>query len=81
MHLYLNYVVGANNKCSNIICCRKEYGIATEPQNAAGPFGSIGFCDIPLTLLDKMTQKINELAPDSLFWTGDATPHDLWNLS
>ena len=55
--------------------------MATDPEYAAGPCGSIGKCDIPVSVLDKMTDKVNELAPDALFWTGDATPHDLWSLS
>ena len=55
--------------------------MATDPEYAAGPYGSIGKCDIPVSVLDKMTDKVNELAPDALFWTGDATPHDLWSLS
>lgn len=25
-----------------------------------------------------MGDKVNELAPDVLFWTGDIPPHDLW---
>lgn len=28
-----------------------------------------------------MGDKINELSPDALFWTGDITPHDMWNQS
>lgn len=28
-----------------------------------------------------MAEKINELAPDVLFWTGDVPPHDQWNYS
>ena len=28
-----------------------------------------------------MGDKINELKPDALFWTGDITPHDMWNQS
>mmetsp|Transcript_20902 Transcript_20902/g.25686 ORF Transcript_20902/g.25686 Transcript_20902/m.25686 type:complete len:105 (-) Transcript_20902:893-1207(-) len=28
-----------------------------------------------------MGDKINELQPDALFWTGDITPHDIWNQS
>ena len=28
-----------------------------------------------------MADKINELQPDALFWTGDITPHDMWNQS
>jgi sphingomyelin phosphodiesterase len=28
-----------------------------------------------------MAEKINEIAPDVLFWTGDVPPHDQWNYS
>lgn len=28
-----------------------------------------------------MGDKINDLKPDLLFWTGDITPHDMWNQS
>ena len=55
--------------------------MATDPESAAGPLGSIALCDIPVSVLDKMTEKINELAPDTLFWTGDAVPHVLWKNS
>jgi hypothetical protein len=64
-----------------MICCRNENGLATDPESAAGSFGSIALCDIPVSVLDKMTEKINELAPDTLFWTGDAVPHELWKNS
>jgi hypothetical protein len=44
-------------------------------------YGTVSNCDAPVALLDKMTEKINELAPDTLFWTGDVVPHDVWNYS
>lgn len=28
-----------------------------------------------------MSEKINQLSPDAIFWTGDITPHDMWNQS
>lgn len=55
--------------------------MATDPANAAGEYGAIGYCDVPVSVLDKMTEKVNELAPDTLFWTGDVVPHDQWNYS
>ncbi len=51
LHIDLDYIVGANKNCKNIICCRKENGIATDPENAAGPFGSVALCDIPVSVL------------------------------
>ena len=58
------------------MCCRIENGMADDPSQAAGPYGSVAFCDVPITVLDKMTEKVNELAPNTLFWTGDFLPHD-----
>ncbi len=55
--------------------------MATDPAQAAGPYGSPAFCDVPISVLDKMSAKINELKPDTLFWTGDVAPHDQWNYS
>jgi len=55
--------------------------MAPEGKIGAGAYGSVAFCDIPISVLDKMTEKVNELKPDVLFWTGDVTPHDLWNYS
>ena len=74
-------MVGANKVCNDALCCRIENGMATDPSQAAGPYGSIAVCDSPLSVLDKMTEKINQLRPDTLFWTGDVAPHDQWNYS
>ena len=50
--------------------------MADDPSQAAGLYGSVAFCDVPITVLDKTTEKVNELAPNTLFWTGDFPPHD-----
>ena len=50
--------------------------MADDPSQAAGPYVSVAFCGVPITVLDKMTEKVNELAPNTLFWTGDFLPHD-----
>lgn len=81
LHLDLDYVVGSNMDCRNVLCCREEDGMATDPSKAAGVYGSVAYCDVPVSVLDKMTEKVNQLAPDTLFWTGDVVPHDQWNYS
>jgi sphingomyelin phosphodiesterase len=81
LHIDLNYKVGSNSVCDDVLCCREENGMATDPTLAAGVYGSVSFCDVPISVLDKMTEKVNELAPDTLFWTGDVAPHDQWNYS
>ena len=76
LHLDLDYVVGSNYDCRNVLCCRAENGMAEDPSQGAGKFGSVAYCDVPVVVLDKMTEKVNELAPDTLCWTGDVVPHD-----
>lgn len=59
LHLDFDYVVGANNECKNVLCCRAENGMAKDPNKAAGVYGTVSNCDVPVALLDKMTEKIN----------------------
>lgn len=81
IHLDLDYKVGSRTECNNMLCCRHSDGYSKDPKLQAGPYGSLAKCDIPPSVLFKMGDKINELAPDALFWTGDITPHDMWNQS
>jgi hypothetical protein len=61
LHLDLDYVVGANKICKNVMCCRAEDGMATDPKMAAGPYGAMALCDGPRDLLYKMGDKVVEL--------------------
>lgn len=81
LHLDLDYLPGSSKTCKNVLCCRAEDGIPEDPADAAGPYGSLALCDVPENVLFKMGDKINELAPDVLFWTGDVVPHDQWQYS
>ena len=76
LHLDLEYTVGASKTCNNVLCCRKDDGFPDDPKDGAGPFGSLALCDTPEAVLFRMADKINDLAPDVLFWTGDVVPHD-----
>lgn len=76
LHLDLDYAVGSATVCHNVMCCRADDGFPTDPAHQAGPYGSLSYCDVPVSVLDKMTEKVNALAPDVLFWTGDVVPHD-----
>lgn len=80
-HVDLDYAVGAAIDCGDILCCRAEFGFPTDPSNAAGEFGELVWCDIPKSVIGKMTEKVNELAPDAYMWTGDGPPHDQWAYS
>ena len=63
------------------MCCRKEYGFPEIPEYQAGEYGSLAKCCTPVSVLKKMGEKINELSPDALFWTGDTVPYDLQDYS
>ena len=81
LHLDLDYVEGSAIDCKDVLCCRADGGFPEDTANQAGKYGSLGFCDIPVSVLDKMSEKINTMNPDALFWTGDVPPHDQWNYS
>lgn len=55
--------------------------MASNTTLGAGLYGTIGKCDLPVSVLDKMAEKIKVLAPDLVFTTGDVVPHDLWSYS
>lgn len=63
------------------LCCRKENGYPEDPANAAGEWGAYN-CDPPHKTVSKMFEFIrDEIKPDVLFWTGDMTPHNVWENS
>jgi len=74
--LDLEYEVGSSTECNWPMCCRKRNGYPDDPAKRAGPYGSLAACDVPVSMLYKLGDKINELKPDVLFWTGDVPPHD-----
>lgn len=76
LHLDLNYVEGASTECDWALCCRRRNGFPSDVTKQAGKYGSIAKCDVPPAMLYKLGDKINDLKPDVLFWTGDVPPHD-----
>ena len=43
-------------------------------------YGEMG-CDIPERTFLSMVEKVKELSPDFVTWTGDIVPHDVWMQS
>ena len=39
---------GTNADCGGFQCCRADSGPPTDPANAAGYWGALGTCDIPV---------------------------------
>ena len=78
IHLDLKYAAGSNNQCRSPICCRSEYGFPREERRKAGPLGDY-HCDVPMDTVVTMGEYIKEeIKPDVIFWTGDTTPHNMF---
>ena len=79
VHLDLEYKVGTWADCDGFLCCREANGPPGPGQEAAGEFGGY-HCDVPEKTLDTMLEYIvTEVKPDILFWTGDNSPHNVYN--
>jgi len=78
VHVDFDYVVGTNAKCTMPLCCRLENGYPKNPEDGAGLWGSYE-CDPPHNTVTSMFEYIRDvIEPDVLFWTGDMTPHNVW---
>jgi sphingomyelin phosphodiesterase len=76
IHLDRQYAEGSPSVCNLYLCCRSWYN-GTAP---AGHYGNYK-CDLPLVTLDVVVESIASLdpQPDFIIYTGDNSPHDLWN--
>lgn len=67
--------------CGYSICCRDfevKKGIPREDGPKAGKYGYPGICDTSEAMFDSFLDKVDELNPDFIIWSGDNTPHDVW---
>ena len=80
IHLDHKYRVGSLATCDSYLCCREEMGFPTDPADQAGLWGAY-FCDLPIRTFRAMLEDIIENHGDEIdgvFWTGDNSPHDVW---
>lgn len=84
LHLDFEYVVGTNANCGKPVCCREEDGPPAKPEDAAPVFGHPN-CDAPDITAESAFKFLStfskEEIPELLLWTGDNTPHDVWEQS
>lgn len=79
MHIDYQYTPGADKNCNNLLCCRQQDGFPTEPERKASEWGEYK-CDMPPQTLQAMLIYIRDvIKPDIIFWTGDNSPHTIWN--
>lgn len=77
-HLDAQYLEGTIADCNLPICCRKNNGFTTDASIRAGKWGDYK-CDTPIEVYLSMLQFVKEeIKPDVFIWTGDNSPHDIW---
>ena len=81
VHVDLYYKPGTNANCNMPLCCREENGYPANPEDAAGYWGEYN-CDTTHAMVTSMFEFMrDEIKPDVLFWTGDMSPHSVWENS
>lgn len=82
IHIDPYYTVGAMSGCGEPLCCRESRG-AMNPNKKAGIWGDYNNCDTPVGSLKSALEHISANHADASYWmwTGDITPHDIWNIT
>lgn len=85
IHIDPYYEPGSLSDCKEPLCCRATSGHvqAGDKRRQAGRWGDYGNCDLPVRTLRSALQRIREHHPNAEYWlwTGDISPHDIWNIS
>ncbi|XP_071540188.1 sphingomyelin phosphodiesterase-like isoform X2 [Panulirus ornatus] len=78
LHVDLLYDEGSAAHCQYPLCCRHAFGDPAPGEAAAGHWGSLAECDIPLHTLEDLIAQAALTNPDLVYVTGDLPPHDVW---
>lgn len=83
IHFDENYLVGGIAECDNPICCRRNDGPASRPEDAAGRWGDYRWCNNPWETVENMFRRIRDAHPDVdvIYHTGDIIDHGVWETS
>ena len=79
IHLDVKYIENGAVFCDEPSCCRTP--ASNFSRIKSGKFGYLGRCDTGLELLKSLMDKIYELKPDFIIWTGDNSGHNSKNSS
>lgn len=77
-HVDLLYDEGSAAYCDHPLCCRHAFGDPGPGEAAAGHWGTLANCDIPLRTLEDMIAQAALTNPDLVYVTGDLPAHDVW---
>lgn len=80
LHTDFVYEEGSLGRCDDFVCCRKYNGKSPRKEDAAGRWGFMGNCDLPIVTVYNFLEHVkNEVKPDLILWTGDSNSHSVWN--
>lgn len=85
IHIDPFYEPGSLSDCKEPLCCRATSGLVQpgDKRRQAGRWGDYGNCDLPVRTLHNALKRIRSHHPNAEYWlwTGDISPHDIWNIS
>lgn len=85
IHIDPYYEAGSLSDCKEPLCCRASSGMVQpgDKRRQAGRWGDYGNCDLPVRTLENALNRIRSQHPNAEYWlwTGDISPHDIWNIS
>lgn len=81
VHVDHKYKVGTNANCNMPLCCREENGFPSDPKDAARTYGEYNCDTAPIVLTMMFEYMRDTIKPEVLFWTGDMSPHNVWENS
>ena len=79
IHLDVKYIENGAVYCDEPACCRTP--ASNYSRIKSGKFGYLARCDTGMELLRSLMDKIYELKPDFIIWTGDNSAHNSKNSS
>ncbi|KAK7075333.1 Sphingomyelin phosphodiesterase, partial [Halocaridina rubra] len=64
LHVDLLYNEGSAAVCGHPLCCRNAFGLPGPGEDAAGYWGALSNCDIPLVTLENLIANAAAMNPD-----------------
>lgn len=81
LHIDLFYTPGMPSRCTEPVCCRVNSTSRPNETAKAGYWGSLDDCDLPIQTFELFLTELEKINLDLIIWTGDNTPHDVWQQS
>jgi sphingomyelin phosphodiesterase len=75
------YSAGSPADCNEPVCCRANVTGNANSTRKAGKWGTLSNCDLPIQTFNLFLDQVRGMGVDLILWTGDNTPHDVWQQS